>query len=405
MEEGQSLFVVPCDEPTQEAVRGIRFDFCAGLRIKNPADGKEIRVVLSDASSGVVLFDGVVPPGQAAVSAKKYFIPFRFEIYDGETLIFEHEYDASGKTVMIQLPAGTIGDVIGWFPYVEKFQQKHGCRVVAVLDKKFIQLFEKQYPDIELITRDQVAEYQPYACYYLGLFFRGDIDNQPYDFRLSGNARNAGYILGVDPAEVPPRLDLSAPRTIQDPYVCIAVQASSQCKYWNNPVGWHEVVRFLKESGYRVLCIDRDRVYGQGLVWNHIPHGCEDFTGNHPLQERVNLLKDADFFVGLLSGLSWLAWACKIPTVMIGGITHPTHEFYTPYRVINTAVCNGCWCDTRCDFDHFDFLWCPRHKDTDRQFECTRYITGKQVIDTIKTIPAWKDRSTCHGKSPAQLEP
>ena len=39
----------------------------------------------------------------------------------------------------------------------------------------------------------------------------------------------------------------------------IATQASTQCKYWNNPAGWREIVRFLKEAGYRVVCIDKFR--------------------------------------------------------------------------------------------------------------------------------------------------
>jgi len=41
----------------------------------------------------------------------------------------------------------------------------------------------------------------------------------------------------------------------------------------------------------------------------------------------------------------------------------------------------------RVRFDHKDFLWCPRHAGTPRQFECTRLITADQVIATIKKIP------------------
>ena len=87
------------------------------------------------------------------------------------------------------------------------------------------------------------------------------------------------------------------------------MQSTTQAKYWNNPTGWHEIVAFLKEAGYRVICIDQKRVHGTGLVWNHIPHGAEDETGDRPLVERARWLKHADFFVGLASGLSWLAWA------------------------------------------------------------------------------------------------
>ena len=65
---------------------------------------------------------------------------------------------------------------------------------------------------------------------------------------------------------------------------------------------------------------------------NHIPHGVEDETGDRPLLERARWLKHAEFFVGLSSGLSWLAWAMDVPVVLISGFTAATNEFATPYR-------------------------------------------------------------------------
>jgi autotransporter strand-loop-strand O-heptosyltransferase len=173
---------------------------------------------------------------------------------------------------------------------------------------------------------------QFYATYSIGLFFDDEARVwQPCDFRLVGLHRTAGYILGVDPTEMPPRLALpDDSRPLAEPYVCIAVQSSTQSKYWNNPNGWREVVAFLKASGYRVVCIDQKPVHGSGFVWNHIPHGAEDETGDRPLLERVRWLRHADFFIGLSSGLAWLAWAAGTRVVMISGFTHPTNEFATP---------------------------------------------------------------------------
>ena len=171
--------------------------------------------------------------------------------------------------------------------------------------------------------------------------------------------------------------------------MCIAVQSTAQSKYWNNPTGWDEIVRFLKEAGYRVFCIDLKSTHGQGLVWNHMPRGVEDLTGDRPLIDRARWLKHAEFFVGLSSGLSWLAWAMRIPVVMISGVTHPLNEFATPYRVINYHACNSCWNDPLVGFDRTDFLSCPRHKNTPRQFECTRLITAEQVKQTIRRIPGF----------------
>jgi autotransporter strand-loop-strand O-heptosyltransferase len=379
--------------PVLDAVDGIKFDFNHGIRILFPHNGKTYHVTFMDIDTGVILYSNDTVPGAFITSVKKFYIRFRLMIHEkgNDTPIFQHDMDLTDKEVMVQLPVGTIGDSIGWFSYVERCQLKHKCKLICVMTPWIATLVKDQYPNITFIAPEETVKFRPYASYYMGLFFRGDVDNQPIDFRYIGLHRTAGWILGVDPEEVPPRFDLSAPRQIEEPYVCIAVQSSSQAKYWNNPQGWHDVVKFLKDSGYRVLCMDRDRVHGQGLVWNHIPHGCEDFTGNRPLQERINIIKDADFFIGVSSGLSWLAWGCQVPVVMISGFTNPTNEFYTPYRVINFHTCNSCWNDMRVDFDHFDFLWCPRHKGDPQHFECTRVISAQQVINVIKTIPTFRE--------------
>ena len=213
-------------------------------------------------------------------------------------------------------------------------------------------------------------------------------DWQPTDFRLVGLHRTAGYILGVDPTEEAPRLALpDDDRPIGEPYAVIAVQSSSGCKYWTNPTGWRDVVASLKARGLRVICIDQKAVHGNGLMWTHIPHGAEDETGDRPLVERARWLRHASVFVGLSSGLAWLAWAAGCPVVLISGFTHPTNEFTTPYRVHNWHSCNSCWNDPKLRFDHHDFLWCPRHQNTPRHFECTRLITATHVLATVGKVP------------------
>jgi hypothetical protein len=69
--------------------------------------------------------------------------------------------------------------------------------------------------------------------------------------------------------------------------------------------------------------------------------------------------------------------------------------------VINWHACNGCWNDVRHRFDHKDYLWCPRHAGTPRQFECTRLITATQVIGTLKRIPGLIEAAAA---SPAGVE-
>jgi autotransporter strand-loop-strand O-heptosyltransferase len=352
-------------------------------------------VRLSDLDTGNILFEAKIKTGRVN-STKRYFVRIRLEIsVEGENVL-THDYAAADRDVLIQFPVGTIGDTMGWFPYAVKFKEKHHCRLTCGVGEKLIPLFRDAYPDITFLPHEEIKPGRYYATYSMGLFFDDkDCVHQPCDFRHVGLHRTAGYILGVDPTEVPPRIALAdASRPIDEPYVCIAVQSTTQSKYWNNPGGWREIVHYLIESGYRVICIDQKATHGTGLVWNHIPNGAEDQTGDRPLDERARWLKHAEFFIGLSSGLSWLAWAMETPVVMISGFTHPLNEFTTPYRVVNYHTCNSCWNDPHVRFDHKDFLWCPRHKDTPRQFECTRLITVDQVKATIQRIPGFASHKT-----------
>jgi len=380
----------PAALPTQAGPEGVRFDFNQGARVILPqrADGKSWKVRLRDLDTGNILFESE-NTGAFVASSKKYFVRFGLEVFDDGASVLTHEYDAQGKPVLIQFPIGTLGDTMAWFPYAARFQEVHGCKLTCALSGLIIPLFKDAYPQIEFVTHEEMIERKLadsfYATYSLGLFF-DDVAcvHQPTDFRLVGLHRTAGYILGVDPAEQAPRITLADDtRPIPEPYVCIAVQSSSGCKMWNNPSGWHEVVAHLKSKGLRVICIDQKQVHGSGLLYTHIPHGAEDQTGDRPLTERARWLKHAEAFIGLSSGLAWLAWAAGTPAVVISGFTHPTNEFTTPYRVINWHACNSCWNDPKERFQHKDFMWCPRHQNTTRHFECTRLITGAHVNRVI----------------------
>jgi autotransporter strand-loop-strand O-heptosyltransferase len=384
----------PTDTPTQEGPRGLRYDFNNGCRLLMPESAHPWRVRLSDLDTGNVLFETELKSGRVN-STKRYFIRFRIEVWQNGEALLTHDYSAAGRDVMIRFPVDTLGDPLGWFPYAVKFKEHHGCRLTCAMSSKIIPLLRDSYPDINFVTFAEANSERFYASYVVAVYFvKGTIydykDCVPLDFRLVGLHRAAGYILGVDPTEKRPRIAIgNDTRPLEEPYVCIAVQSTLQAKFWNNPTGWREVVTFLKNAGYRVICIDQKTSHGQGLVWTHIPAGAEDMTGDHPLAERARWIKHADFFVGLSSGLSWLAWAVGTPVVMISGLTHPSNEFFTPYRVINYNVCNGCWNDPTAAFDRHDFLTCPRHKDTPRQFECTRLITAEQVKATLRSVPGF----------------
>jgi hypothetical protein len=92
-----------------------------------------------------------------------------------------------------------------------------------------------------------------------------------------------------------------------------------------------------------------------------------------------------EFFIGLSSGLSWLAWACELPVVLISGFSEKWAETtLDTYRVINESVCHGCFNWSRLDAG--DWNWCPKHKGTEKQFECSKQISSEMVIREINKI-------------------
>jgi len=166
-------------------------------------------------------------------------------------------------------------------------------------------------------------------------------------------------------------------------YVCISVHSTAQMKYWNNNNGWKKVVGYLKSLNYDVYVIDKDAVFGTKEKWNNIPDAAINETGSYPIDYRVAQIKNCAFFIGLSSGLSWLAWALNKKVVMISGCTNEDNEFKNNcYRVINKNVCNGCLNDSSLDNQigiTTDWMYCPRNKN----FECSKEISFEMVKEKI----------------------
>ena len=83
--------------------------------------------------------------------------------------------------------------------------------------------------------------------------------------------------------------------------------------------------------------------------------------------------------------MSWLSWASNTPTVIISGFTDEDLEPVDGViRIINKEVCNSCW--STHEFDAGDWNWCPVNKGTENQFECSKTISGNDVIKKIEEL-------------------
>lgn len=389
--------------PLHDGPLGIKYDFNGGCRVWVPErkgkTTKPWRVRMFD-SENVCLEDARIKGGTEMESDRKYFTKWRIVVWFDDEIVFEHTYDARGKKVLIYIASGALGDNIAWTPAAFKFAKQHSAYVDVCVAEKIHRSLFGEHENVNVIPHGELKMANYYATYPIGMYLKDPKrTSAPRDCRSIPLQNVATDLLGLPPSEDPPKVICAdGGRPIAEPYVCIATQATTQCKYWNNPLGWHEVVKFLKDAGYRVVCIDGHRVYGRDLIWNHIPHGVEDETGFKPISERVRWLRHADFFIGLPSGLSWLAWAAGCPVVMISGFSASVSEFFTPYRVESFAPCKNCWNDPAFKFDAEDYFWCPRHKGDKRQYECSRMITSSQVKDAVRRIPGFKGSMRDGGK-------
>jgi autotransporter strand-loop-strand O-heptosyltransferase len=201
-------YPAPAETPTQQGPHGIRFDFNDGCRVVLPEAAHPWKVRLSDIDTGNILFETEIKAGRVN-STKRYFVRIRLEVWSEGKSVLKHDYSAAGRDVLIQLPVGTLGDPMGWFPYAVKFKELHGCNLTCLISEKLIPLFKPAYPDITFATHEEHQPDRYYATYSLGLFFDDkDFMFQPSDFRHVGLHRTAAYILGVDPTEVAPRIAL-----------------------------------------------------------------------------------------------------------------------------------------------------------------------------------------------------
>ena len=302
---------------------------------------------------------------------RSYFEFWKIKIYEHNKLIFSHDFDPSGKRIYIALDSKSLGDSIAWMPYAEEFRKKFNCHVIV--STFWNKLFQKKYPYLEFVNPGLVVD-NIYAMYLIGCFL--DKNKEPEKFNTLPLQKVPTNILGLEFTEIKPKIDFLPEKNKMkgNKYVTIGYHSTAGLKYWNNPTGWQEVVDFLINKGYSVLNLSLDPC---GL------HGVEELK-DKSMNNIMNLLYHCEFFIGISSGLSWLAWALDKHVVMISNMTNEDHEFQTNItRIVNKSVCNSCWNDPNNVFDKGDWNWCPQHKGTERQFECTKSITGEMVIKKL----------------------
>jgi len=311
---------------------------------------------------------------------RQYYTKWKTEVLKNDELVFFDNLDLEGKRVYISFESKSLGDTLAWIAYCEEFRKKHNCKLIVSTFLNY--LFVDQYSEIEFVEPGS-SVFDIFCQYQLGWFYNQnnqfDSNKHPNDFKIQPLQKTATDILGLEYEEIRPRLNL--PIVSKKKKIGIGFHSTAQAKYWNNPSGWQEVVDYLTLQGYECMIYSKE---GDGYMKNNYPKGVTVFSGGN-LEEVIKDLLSCKFFIGLGSGLSWLAWACELPVVLISGFSEKFAETkLDTYRVINENVCHGCFNKERLNAG--DWNWCPLHKGTDRMFECSKQITSEMVIDKISKL-------------------
>lgn len=311
----------------------------------------------------------------------QYFIEWQILIYENGELIHDEIYNCENKRVLINIDSNALGDTLAWFPYLEEFRKKHNCKVIA--STFFNNLFVEKYENIEFVEPEKPI-HNLYAMYNIGWFYNGDnVDfyRTPIDFKKFPMQQSSSAILGLEYKEIKPLIKQQNIE-INDNYnqVAIGFFGTTQAKFWNNLDGWQQLVDWFKSKDYVVKLISKEE---DGYMLNKLPNGIEKLPSGE-LNEVINEIKRSKLFVGIGSGLSWLSWALGVKTVLISGFSEPFTEMQDCIRIqAPIGSCSGCF--NKHKLDAGDWEWCPEHKGSDRQFECSKNIEASTIIEKIET--------------------
>jgi autotransporter strand-loop-strand O-heptosyltransferase len=342
------------------------------------------KVEFIDSANDFLVFESNIKANHWVRCNRKYLVKWLIRVTNQRTgKVWEDRFDLKGKRVYVSIDSSALGDTLAWFPHISEFKKQYECEVIVSTFKN--NLYRELYPELTLA---EPGESVPgvYAAYQIGWYYdernEPNMDHHPRDFRKIPMQATTADILGIDHFNLKARLTVpDGPSPYDTPYVCLGIHSTAQAKYWNNPEGWQEVTDYFLSKGWKVVVLSHE---GDGYMGNHYPSGITQKVGEHSLENAMLHLKHCEMFVGLSSGLSWLSWTVGAPTTIIGGFSWPVTEVddESVVRIFKGGVCNGCFNWSRLDAG--DWNWCPAHKGTTRQFECTRSITGSDVTLEIE---------------------
>jgi len=251
-------------------------------------------------------------PGQYFVSPYQYYVNWKIEAFKNNNLIWNYDLDLENQIVFIKMDAYALGDNLAWLPYVEQFRQKHNCRVICSTFHNH--LFVDVYPNIMFVKPNTRID-NIFAQYYIGTHDHTPPCYSPTTYLTEPLQKIASDILGLEYKDLKCEV-AHIPKSKNPKKICLSQHASLDMKSWHGD--WQKIVDILIEQDYEIHVISREPTTLKNVI---------NKTGDIPLEYRVAELSDASYFIGVSSGLSWLAHSLDCHVFLISDFTPSNHEF------------------------------------------------------------------------------
>ena len=290
--------------------------------------------------------------------------------YDNSELLNYVERDKDtktleGKEILMHFDSFCLGDTICFSSFIDPFLEYHKPKKVLI-STFFPFLFQSTDPRYEFINANQKKEIIVDKLLDVG-YDKNSLEDT-LGGMLSATKRTMWLPQNTKQGKCPV---IQYKRIVNKNKISIAPESLKKIAQWNydGNLGWQVVVDSLVNFGYEVSNVSYENTMNLKNV--------KGFHGNNDIRISLFEILESRIFVGLSSGLAWLAWAYGIPVVMISSFTKSHNEFEC-FRVVNPNSCTGC-------FNTFQNIksTCPLFLGTERENECHKTITPKMVIDKI----------------------
>ena len=313
----------------------------------------------------------------------------KINVYENDALIETHDVSFQGKNIAFTIPHGIhnggFGDTFTILNCLRRFKEVNDCNIFISTGEmnEFLSSITDDFTFIQIIKHadehnDNLYLYGDSTIVDVDYHFEVWVEHSDNETRRTHYYQRWLNFLGI-PNEKPLKLTLkefpAIDETIPKPYICFSEFASMPSKMWHYENGWQSLVDYFVGKGYTMVSISYENTNLSNVV---------NFSGSgYSFTHRLSTLKDSEFFIGMDSGLSWMANLIDKHCCLIYGSSEEEFSFQdnvTQIGLSSESHCRGCLEDNSILRNWHNIANCFYKKD----FECTRLLTTEMVINKIE---------------------